>query len=367
MILLLCALFFGFVYLGIQFCLWLAWLQIPILQAQINNSFHPFSIVIAARNEYENLSRLIPDLLGLDYPHFELIIAVNQTQDQTITLLQNISLLDKRIKFIDIPETPPDWSPKKWALAQGIGLAQYEWLVFTDADCSVPPKWLHRINAAIQYKPGAQIVMGMGIYASQKGLLNSFVQFETFYAYFQYIGWAVLGLPYMAVGRNLAYTRSFFEKSKGFEEIKSRLSGDDDLLVNKYATKRQISFMIDPESITVSSPPQTFPQWSSQKKRHVSASAAYSLKTQTVLGLFHLSHLFFYLCLPGAIITGADTFSIFMLYWVRLGLSFLLFQQVFNKVQRKTLFFTFPLLDLLFVLYNLLIVPLGLIQKPEWK
>src|SRR5664280_2408902 len=40
------------------------------------------------------------------------------------------------------------------------------------------------------------------------------------------------GVPYMGVGRNLAYRRSVFFSNKGFGSHNHVVSGDDDLLVN---------------------------------------------------------------------------------------------------------------------------------------
>ncbi len=51
----------------------------------------------------------------------------------------------------------------------------------------------------------------------------------------QYLGMAIRGVPYMGVGRNMAYRRSVFFANKGFGSHKHVVSGDDDLLVNNIA------------------------------------------------------------------------------------------------------------------------------------
>ena len=80
-----------------------------------------------------------------------------------------------------------------------------------------------------------EIVIGLS--PNEKGgrglLLPVFAAYETFLTAFLYAGWSIAGIPYMAVGRNLAYTKSFFSRAVGFSSIQSRLSGDDDLLINK--------------------------------------------------------------------------------------------------------------------------------------
>ena len=211
-------------------------------------------------------------------------------------------------------------------------------------------------------------MLGIGEYGAAPGLLNRFIRFETFYAAFQYIGLAQNGIPYMAVGRNLAYRKSFFLRHGGFDAFRGRLSGDDDLLINAYARGRHTRVMISPESRTLSEAKTQFREWISQKRRHLSASNRYTLGTRALLGLFHFSHLFFYagilLSLGLAPTTAMLAFS---LYIARLGLSGMIFASIDLRPETRGLLAYYPILDLLFFVYNLSVVPAGIMMKPEWK
>jgi hypothetical protein len=44
----------------------------------------------------------------------------------------------------------------------------------------------------------------------EKSFLNKLIRFETLLTAIQYFSWAKAGLPYMGVGRNLAYKKRVF-------------------------------------------------------------------------------------------------------------------------------------------------------------
>ena len=75
------------------------------------------------------------------------------------------------------------------------------------------------------------IILGYGGYFKNKSsFLNKMIRFETLLTAVQYFSYANWGLPYMGVGRNLAYTSSEFYNQNGFATHLHLRSGDDDLI-----------------------------------------------------------------------------------------------------------------------------------------
>src|SRR5205809_1099854 len=142
---------------------------------------------------------------------------------------------------------------KKYPLSIGIKEANHEVMLLTDADC-VPASehWIQKMQEA--YHDGVEIVLGYGAYHKRPGLLNKLIRFETIHSAIQYLSYALAGTPYMGVGRNLSYKKDLFLRNKGFSSINHVPSGDDDLFINKVATKKNTKIIIDPESITRSIP-----------------------------------------------------------------------------------------------------------------
>jgi hypothetical protein len=66
------------------------------------------------------------------------------------------------------------------------------------------------------YSDETEIVLGYGAYHKKKGLLNKLIRFETFHTALQYLSYALAGIPYMGVGRNLSYKKGLFFKKQRF-------------------------------------------------------------------------------------------------------------------------------------------------------
>ena len=357
------------------------------------NYFPPLSLIIAAHNEAENLTRNLPFWLNQNYPNFELIIALDRCEDDSLATIREIGARPEYQKIqictISIEEVPADWSPKKYALKQAIESATYPVLVFTDADCQAGPNWLARmaaffdrsVNEIQGNKSKVELVLGLsplGLKSSAPGLaisdqpanfssgVNIFSRWETFYTAFQYSGFSLAGFPFMAVGRNLAYTKAFYDRCGGLDTISGRLSGDDDLLVNQNAKPASTRVALDPGSYTFSDTKSTWKAWARQKQRHISAAGAYTLRSKLILALFHGAHTIFYLSLPFALWAGPAWEVGMTIFAVRWCLAMIFMAILAKKWAETRLLLLFPLLDFGYFLYNLIIGPPGWLKKPKW-
>ncbi len=324
------------------------------------------SIIVAAHNEENHLEHLLSGLIEQDYKgKYEIVIVLDRCSDGSEHVVNSFVSSTAPINIIRIFDTPKGWSPKKWAIEVGISHAEHNVFAFTDADCTVSSRWLSEITLHLQNNE--EVLLGLGKYKVYPEWINLFIRFETFYTAFQYMGLASLGIPYMAVGRNLVYTRHFYESSGGMNEIKHRLSGDDDILINKYAGNKRIGLMITPDSTTFSEPKHTFLGLFYQKTRHLSASHDYRWQTKLLLGLFHFSHALFYCGILVCLSLGESHWEVAILYGIKTLVGYIIFHNINKVMQEPKIINWFPILDLLTFIYNLIIVPIGLIRTPAWK
>jgi hypothetical protein len=105
---------------------------------------------------------------------------------------------------------------------------------------------------------------------------------------------AIRGIPYMGVGRNLAYKRSVFFSNKGFGSHNHIVSGDDDLLVNTVATGDNTFVEYRSENHTRSVPSSGISEWIIQKKRHLTTAPYYKFRDKLLLLFEPLTRMFFY-------------------------------------------------------------------------
>ncbi len=362
-----------FVYLfvavtGTQIIYYLSFLGLSFHKSKLQKQEAiPVSVIVCAKNEADNLSKLIPLLLKQNHPKFELVLINDASSDHTLDVLEKFQLKDKRIRIVNVENNEAFWGNKKYALTLGIKAAKYNHLLFTDADC-IPASddWVSKMSA--HYSESKSIVLGYGKYRRNKfSFVNSLVRYETLLAAMQYFSYAKLGSPYMAVGRNLAYTKDEFFKVKGFINHMQIKSGDDDLFIQDAANKQNTTLCIDPESFTISEAPKSFQQWFRQKRRHISTSSYYKFKHKFFLGLFFLTKLLFWLLLPFAIYFYPEL----LLLSIAGALIFINFISVgfaAKKLQETSILYWLPFLEIFLVLFQITIFIANSISKPtHWK
>ena len=258
----------------------------------------PVSVIVCAKNEVQNLQRLIPLLLQQKYSEFELVLINDASIDDTLEVMEQFKEQDQRIKIVNVENNEAFWGNKKYALTLGIKAAKYNHLLFTDADC-VPASedWIQ--NMCQQFSKKKSIVLGYGAYKKKKNsLVNLLVRYETVLTAIQYFSYAKLGSAYMAVGRNLAYSKDEFYRVKGFINHIQVRSGDDDLFIKDAATTSNTAISTDPNSFTLSEAPKDFTSWFRQKRRHISTATHYKFKHKFFLSLFFISKLIFWILAP---------------------------------------------------------------------
>lgn len=110
----------------------------------------PVTIVAAARNEERNVREAVRSLLSLAYPHLQLVLVDDRSEDRTGVLLEELAAGDRRLKVVHVTELPPGWLGKNHALWQGARQASGELLLFTDADVVMSPDTLARAVNRLQ-------------------------------------------------------------------------------------------------------------------------------------------------------------------------------------------------------------------------
>src|SRR6185295_1046572 len=254
----------------------------------ISGETPPVSIIVCAHDEEQNLRELIPLLLQQDYPQMEIIVVEDRCNDGTYDFLLEATQHDQRLKMVRVRHLPDHINGKKYALTLGIKAATFEWVLLTDADCRPEGnQWVRTMGAHFQSEK--EIVIGYSPFVKAGGYLNSFIRFESLLTSIQFIGSALLGRPYMGVGRNLAYRKKLFIDNKGFNNFLSVTGGDDDLFVNQHATSTNTAVNISKGSLVWSLPKRTWREFGVQKLRHLSAGKKYQISDKLRLGLFSIT------------------------------------------------------------------------------
>lgn len=330
--------------------------------AKTTNINLPISVLICAKNEAENLQKFLPSVLNQEYKNFEIVLINDASSDDTLEVMETFADKHPQIKIVNVENNEAFWGNKKYALTLGIKAAKNEHLLFTNAYCEPLSKnWITEM--ASQFSNKKSIVLGYGKYRKKSTLVNAFVRYETLLTAIQYFSYAKLGSPYMAVGRNLAYTKSEFFKVKGFINHMDIRSGDDDLFIQDAANSKNTTFTIHNDSFTISEAPKNFKEWFNQKRRHVSTSKHYKFTHKFFLRLFFLSKLLFLVLLFYAFFS-VDFILLLPFILAYYILMFLVVGFSAKKLKETSLLPFLPFLDLGLVLFLFTIFIANTISKP---
>ncbi len=97
--------------------------------------------VVPARDEAESIGTTVGSLLAQDYPgRLRIVLVDDESTDGTAEVARGASGASGRLDIVAGTPTPPGWTGKLWALAQGVAAAgEPRYLLLTDADIAYGP------------------------------------------------------------------------------------------------------------------------------------------------------------------------------------------------------------------------------------
>ena len=322
----------------------------------------PVSVVISAHNEDYNLINNLSAILNQDYPDFEVIVVNHASSDDTTQILIDFQRKHSHLKIVNIEQDLNFFKGKKFPLSIGIKSAKNEILLLTDADCKPnSSNWITEM--ATNYTTKTDVVLGYGPYNKSKGFLNTLIRYDTFMIAMQYFSLALMGKPYMGVGRNLSYRRSTFFKNKGFTSHYNISSGDDDLFIQQVANSKNTKIEISKNSFLYSQPKPTFNTWFNQKQRHFTTGSSYSTFFKIILATFSISQFLFYLTFITLLITGTLIAYTLIIMVVTMGIRVFIQKKAASQLSENQLLLFSLFGDLLYVILMPIMTLISLIRK----
>lgn len=328
-----------------------------------SNSTRPFiSVVIAARNEQDNIAQCLDSVLRQTYPkdRFEVIVANDGSTDKTGVVCKKYSSLHSNLSVFEVAEDPK-LKGKTNALAQAIDRSRGEILLITDADCIVPEKWIE--GTALRYEPGVGIVGGMTLQRAEDG-----------FGGMQSLDWAYLlgiaaagvsyGNPLSTIGNNLSFRRRAYDDVGGYRSIPFSVTEDYSLFQAIVRTgKWEYLYPVDPDILVNSQPCRTLRELYLQKKRWGKGGIDMKTSGFFIMAIGFLTHLLIFGSLYyGSLAGGGEALLIKMLADV------FFLNRVLRILKRRSdlkYFFFFQLYAFCYVIALPFIVFFG--GRVEWK
>ena len=324
------------------------------------------SVITALRNEEKNVEELIDAIAKQDYPDYEAIIVDDDSDDRTKSLAEQSCAGKDNFKVISAGENKFGWGPKKNAIHHGIENCFGEIIVTTDADCRPGPEWLSGIAECFDHDTGAVAGFSPLIFDTGfRGRLKSLEAFATAIISAAFIG---VGRPFMAVGRNFAYSKKTYYEIGGFGEAGGiSPAGDDDLLIQAIGNKTKVIFTFDKGAIVPS-----FPEsggYIGRKRRHFNSAKHYSPEFILIGTLVYVVITCILVLITAGIIIGSLLMIIsgLIALQVKILMDLSLLELGSRMLGEKYSVFDVLITEFLQIPYTLLLQPASMIGRINWK
>ena len=324
----------------------------------------PFTtVVIAARNEEDNLPSLLDDLVNqkVDKNKFEVIIANDRSIDKTEQIINEYSNKYKFIKAIHIIKKS-EMAPKKYALENAINKSKGEIILATDADCRVASDWATSMASLVSQT--GKVVIGYSRISEQNSLIHEIQQIDFLGIMAANAGLLTNGIVCSGSGQNLGYKKKDFFNIGGFEEVKHRESGDDMYIVQKISKIKGATFNYDKNSFVTTLPKNSLSSFINQRIRW-SSNSKLTLFTSPLFFLFLTSAFLANVNILISLLFSLNTLIILIV--VKFLLELLVLKIGSKLFLTRLPFFSYIVWNLTQPIYILIVSIGGLADRFTWK
>ncbi|MDP5139398.1 MAG: glycosyltransferase, partial [Spirosomaceae bacterium] len=222
-------------------------------------------ILIAARNEAQNIRNLLETVAALNFTkeQLQVLIGDDNSTDETAEIIADFIQDKPYMKLISIQESTNDLKGKTNVLVQLIKHAKGDYYFFTDADITLPVTWVENMLQAFVENVG--VVVGttttkpVSLFARCQG-----IEWLNVLNFIEFCG--RFNIPTTGMGNNMAVSKIAYEAVGGYEEIPFSIV-EDYALYNAIVTKKfGFAHLYNKEVLAFTEPPENFFR---QRKRWV--------------------------------------------------------------------------------------------------
>lgn len=266
--------------LYVSFMLWLILGSIRAEKISIGEkSFPDVTVIIPLHNEVQRIHRLEVELDRQDYKgNWKAILVEDHSQDGTWARL-------RQVKSPNIEILKSKGRGKKKAIETGLLVAETEWVLTLDADCSISSGWL---SAWAQYFDwNKKMVLGSVLSKPEGTFIAALQYFESAAIWTTTVGSANLGYPLSSSGANLAYQKKTYFDLKPYENNWQLNTGDDMffMMALRSESPKSIGLATNPNTMVVTEPRKSFAEYLSARSRWAGKGKHYSDFRTILLGL----------------------------------------------------------------------------------
>jgi cellulose synthase/poly-beta-1,6-N-acetylglucosamine synthase-like glycosyltransferase len=224
------------------------------------------SVLVAARNEEDNILACLQSLATLTYPadRLDICIGDDNSTDGTAAIVRDFIQDKPHFRCQKITGQMGHTRGKANVLAHLARAARGEVFFVTDADVTVPGHWIETMLAAAA--PNVGVVTGVTVPRAD-GAWAAMQALDWAYALYVVNRLAAHNIPVTTMGNNMAVTRPAYESTGGYENLPFSITEDYQLFREILAKKYDFRQVYLPDAVAITIAMPTLQTWLQQRKR----------------------------------------------------------------------------------------------------
>ena len=327
------------------------------------------SILIAARNEENNIERLLKSIYNQTFAKdlFEVIIIDDHSKDNTLLIVENFIKVnnDINLKIFNAEK-----EGKKFAISQALHLAHNDLVIVTDADCVLKTTWIESIVNFYNEKK-CKMILAPVLLSPAETFFEKIQVLEHLSLIGSTAGSANIGFPVMCNGANMAYEREAALEVEKFRKDFNIPSGDDMFLMEQFIKNyghQSVKFLLSKSAIVETKTCKTVSEFFRQRRRWVSKTKAYTswkiLATAFIVLFFNLSIVSLFV---SAFFIPALWSLYFLLTLLKFFIDLPLLKNITSFMNQSGLLKWTLLLEFIYPFYVVFTAISGMLINVKWK
>lgn len=311
----------------------------------------PVSVVVYTRNQAYLLKEKLFSLLEQEYPDYEVIVVNHASQDETSFVLKVYRETYKHLKIVDIQRDINIFHGRKYPLSIGIKCAKNDIIILTDTE-STPASYNWISEMEKRFTDGIDIVLGHVGREKAETSFDAFSQYTYAVESASYLGFALMDCPYMGVGKNLAYRRSFFFEKGAFIKHYGITPGDDVLFVNQNSTPKNTAMVVSEDSFVMAKSFPLFDDLIRHRRNRIKLYFEFKAKDKFLQLLYPLANFVYYALFITLLCLGFPYEILLGTLVLKFGWHIFTFYKYSKRFKQKKIFIFAPLFELFFLIFD---------------
>ncbi len=323
-------------------------------------SLDEISVIIPFRNEEKRIDGLLQSLKVSSKLPAQIVFVNDHSVDLSCSKISEELGTFENLQILNLPS---EIVGKKQAIRYGLNHTKTEFILTMDADVYFESTYFEKLEKLAE----ADLYLLPAVLKATNPIHHLF-EIDLLLINALNTGLNGLSRPIIASGANLLFKRKSFLEFDRFETHKHIPSGDDIYLLRDFRYAKADVRLVATRSLQVETEtPQTLKEFIHQRIRWIAKTGNVNDHLSTILAIIQFIFIISFWSIEIKLLGENEYQFAFILFGMKTGIDMLFFFYFFKEFNRLIAWFLIPIYQLIFPIYNLILLFLLPFFRPIWK